>query len=112
MNLEEIKQEVSRMDPNLNGEGFQAAVVLLSGLQVGADAKKVAKFTGYAPDLVEAFSLRLHRSGVWTNGKTACEWFDKDNGGIAFWMDVCVAQGLMQRATAKKKIRSQKIGTR
>ena len=99
MTLNEIKAEVKKMDPQLDRrtKAFKAAVCLLSALQVGADSEAVSKFTGYPRKLVDAFTERLISGGVWREGKTCCEWFEEDNGGIAFWLDVCVAQGLMDR---------------
>ena len=99
MKIDKIRAEVKKMDPNLDARtfAFKAAVCLLSALQVGPDVDKVAEFTGFPRKTVNEFAERLIEGGVWKDGKTCCEWFEKDNGGIAFWMDVCVAQGLMQR---------------
>jgi hypothetical protein len=49
---------------------------------------------------VAEFAERLRADGVWTpDGRTACEWAD-EHGLLAFWMDVWVAQGLLERAPA------------
>ena len=114
MNVEEIRKEVKRMDQNLNEEdtSFKAAVVLFSALEVGPSAPKVAEFTGYPLTLCQEFSARLRESGVWKDGKTHCEWFDEKYGEIAFWMDVCVAQGLVERSKPRRKPKSHKIGAK
>jgi hypothetical protein len=37
---------------------------------------------------------------VWTtSGKTSVEWFDGDAGQLAFWLDVCIATGFLERVT-------------
>ena len=111
MNLQEIQHEVRRMDPKVSGESFKAAVVLLAALVVGPSAPQVSAFTGYPIGLCREFSARLRESGVWKDGKTHCEWFDDKCGGTAFWLDVAVAQGFVERAKPRRKIKSQKIGS-
>jgi hypothetical protein len=98
--LTQIQDEVNRMDPSLKGKGghFRSAVLLLSALAVGTSLDDLVGFTGYRRSFVEPRVKRLQQSGVFTrDGQIAAQWFD-ENGGIAFWMDVCVAEGLMQRA--------------
>lgn len=106
--LDRVKAEVLRMDDKLSEAdvSFMAAVCLLSGLVVGARSVAVARFTGYPMGLVKEFSGRLRSANVWTaNGGTRAEWFDEKHGGIAFWCDVAVAQGLLTRV---KRHRSEK----
>lgn len=100
MTLEQIKKEVHKLDPKceVNSHAYKAAVCLLASLQVGPNAKKVAEFTGYHLTTVRDFAGNLRDSGVWKKGKIHCEWFDKKSGSTAFWLDVAVAQGLVQRA--------------
>ena len=96
-----IRREVKHLDSALpeNDESFKAAVVMLSMLVVGTDVPPLSMFTGYAPDFVEPLVERLQANGVvQRDGTIAANWFDENEGGIAFWMDVCVAQGLMKRA--------------
>lgn len=91
---------VKEMDPNLSEEdgAFAAAMVLIAATQVGTKADRIAKRTGLKREVVRAYNRRLREQGVFIkNGKIACEWFDKKTGGIAFWMDVSVAEGLMNR---------------
>ncbi len=97
--IDTIRKEVARLDPKLDVEsdGYKAAVVLLSSLQVGPNIKRTAKFAQYPRAKVARFSRNLRKSGVWRGGKLYVEWFEEKNGGIAFWMDVCVAEGLMAR---------------
>ena len=97
--LAQIKREVRKMDRNVerDSEPFRAAVCLLAAIQVGASTKAIARFTRYPEPMVEKFSRNLRQSGVWKDDKTICEWFEPNGGGIAFWMDVAVAQGFMER---------------
>ena len=99
MKLEEIKGEVKRLDPKLKvtDEAFFVATVLLAALQVGAERKKVAEFLGVTEKRIAKYAKNLEKSGVWKDGKTSCEWFDKECSGVAFWLDVAVAEGLVER---------------
>jgi len=97
--LGDVKAEVRRMDPVLDedDEGFKAATVLLASVIVGQNQQKLVKFTGYRNTLIAKFAANLRRSGVWQKGKMADSgWFEKD-GGTAFWLDVCIARGLLKR---------------
>lgn len=98
LELQKIQKEVARLDPSIkeNSATFKTAVMLLSALQVGANEEKVMAFTGFSKSFVTSRARRLRKSGIWDGDKTACEWFGED-GGIAFWADVCVAEGLLQR---------------
>lgn len=98
--LARIREGIKSSDPNVNedDESYKAAAVLLAAINVGQNQSKIVKLLGYPRALVAKFAYNLKKSGVWKNGKTYAEWNDPENGGIAFWMDVCVAQGLMERA--------------
>jgi len=99
MTIEKIKEEVLKMDKNIEPEGhsFQTAVILLSGLVVGPNAKKIAKFTGYPLNEVKLRADNLRSSGIWKGSKLAVDWFDEKDGAIAFWCDCLVADGLLER---------------
>jgi len=102
LTLQQITEEVRRMDPHCTGDAYKAAVCLFSSLVVGPDSKKLIEFTGYPSKLVRGFSSNLRASGVWSNGLVHADWFNKDSGGVAFWCDVAVAQGLMRRVPRKR----------
>lgn len=100
--IEDITSAVEGLDPNLdpNLDTFRSALLLLSSAVVGPDEAKVAAFTGLPAAFVAERAERLRASGVWTGeGKIAADWWDEETGGIAFWIDVNVAEGLMERAT-------------
>lgn len=105
--LKQVKAEVKKLDPQLseNDTSFTTAVILISGLVIGANADKVARFTGYRRSEVRDRATRLRENGVWQRGKTCCEWFEKETGGIAFWMDVMVADGLMAKSFTASEAR-------
>jgi hypothetical protein len=82
-------------------EAYDAALVLLAGLVVGANQERICEFTGVDKRRVQTFGLRLRRNGVWKGSRTAGdEWFDDEAGGIAFSLDVGVATGLLERSRA------------
>lgn len=110
MKLEEIKRMVSGLDAKLQPEeeAFKAAVVLLSALEVGADAEKLHRFTGYPLPFIRRLEERLRENGVWRGEKTCAAWDREDGGVIAFWLDVLVALGHARRTheeRTKNKVR-------
>jgi hypothetical protein len=99
--IERVRREVQRMDSQLTPEddAFKAAVVCLSAAATGqTTVTELARFTGYQNGEIAEWVRNLKANGVFLKrGVIAADWFGKD-GGIAFWMDVNVALGLMQRA--------------
>lgn len=100
LTLKQIKREVKRLDSALKetDPSFDTAVILLAALQVGANDKKVSDFTGIPLGEVTKRGKRLRKNGIWKRGVTYADWANKESGGVAFWMDVCVADGLMSRS--------------
>lgn len=97
--LEDLKEEIRRIDPDLaeDDDGYNAVLVLLASLAVGPEIKRIAKFTGLRRDLVAWYSRNLRASGVWKRGKIYADWFDEENGGVALLLDASVAQGYVKR---------------
>jgi len=97
--VKRINLELKRLDPRLSpeDESFKAAAVLLAGLEIGLNISKLSKALGYDRSLVCKFAYNLRKSRVWRGRKTYANWNDEESGGVAFWMDVCVAQGLMEK---------------
>lgn len=98
-----VKARIRKLDPALDptDEAFRIAALLLSALQVGTDPLALAAYTGESVEWITQVAERLHTNGVWTDdGKTACDWFDTEHGGVAFWVDVRVGQGLLERSTS------------
>jgi len=91
-----------QLDPNLepSDPGFLAACVLLSSAVIGPNADRIAKFLGEPRKPVREIGRRLRLQKVWDHARVSCDWFDKDTGIYAFWLDVCVAQGWMDRTVA------------
>lgn len=98
LTLRQIKNAIHKLDPAIEPDdnAYQAAVIMLAALQVGANIRQIARFTGYLIHEVAEIGRRLRANGVWCGSKTRCEWFEKD-GGLAFWMDANVALGYMER---------------
>ena len=97
--LTEVEADVQSLDPALDrdDEAFKVAVVLLAALQVGADVERVAEFTQFDREWLEGVAANLTASGIWQDGHTACSWFE-EGGGIEFWIDVLVGQGLVEKS--------------
>ena len=109
----ELIEEVKRLDPTMSekDEAFFIASVLLSGLAVGADYKQISKFLGVRSGKVFKYKKNLEEAEIWTkDGRTSCNWFNKKTGSIAFWMDVLVAQGMLERTDKNAKKLGKKGG--
>ena|GEM_PF-7054342 len=101
--VSDVRKEVRRLDPKLKEDdrAFWAATVMLSALVVGANVRRLARFTGYGPEFIWSVRDNLRRGGIWRrDGRTRCEWGDPKNGGVAFWIDVAVAMGYLERHEA------------
>jgi hypothetical protein len=99
MTQKEIIAEVKKLDPNLSesDSSFKTARLMLTAATEGVfNADVLAGLVGLPRSFVRKRIKNLRDNGVFKDGKVYCEWFDK-NGGIAFWMDVCVAEGWMGR---------------
>jgi len=94
-----IIDEVKRLDPKIKekDEAFFIATILLSSLQVGANAKEIAEFLKVPIKRIKPYERRLRQSKIWVKGQVGCDWFDKKTGTISFWCDVGVAQGYIKR---------------
>lgn len=108
--LAQYKDEVRRLDPKLSADDkfFHAAVVLLAALQLGQNVRTLSKFTGYPPAFVQQIADRMRANKIWVNGKTRCNWFDEEGGGLEFWLDVAAAFDLVRRAPSNPRPRRQK----
>ena len=98
MNLSEAKTylieegELAETEP-----GFDAGLVLLGSAVVGPNVKRISSWAGIPRDIVALYGKRLRDNGIWVGSKIHAEWFDEKTGGIAFFCDVNVALGHMER---------------
>lgn len=99
MTREQLVAEVKRMDPALSEDSstFTVALILLASAVVGPNVVRISKLLGVPRSVVAHYSATLRRNRVWVRGKIRCNWHDEETGGAAFWIDVCVAEGLMER---------------
>lgn len=105
MSVEEVREAVVGLDPNLEPDSgaFRIATAMLAAVVLGShDVNRIAAFTGVPrKEVGEAFGrLRAQRvfRGTPNDPQFAVGWFDEEDGGIAFWCDVLVAQGLLAKA--------------
>ena len=99
-----MKEVLLKIAPELIGfersPEYQPALVLLSALVCGPDAAKLASFTGLSDSLVWNIRLWMIEAGLWTIQDVRCQhWYNQDESfrDVAFWADVLVAQGLVDR---------------
>lgn len=104
LTLAYIKRDIKRLDPTLKPSDtvYKTALILLSALVVGANAKRVAGFAKLPLDLVKEKEKQIRKNKIWLGSKTQCEWFDEENGGVAFWADVLAVEGLLKRVIKTK----------
>jgi len=104
--LQAMKEDVWNLDANLaeDSHTFQAAMVLHASEFVGPYADRIATFLGYPPGLVQVIAARLYEARIWEDDQVRSEpWFDPQKGGIAFLLDVLVAQGELIRGWSEEK---------
>lgn len=96
---QEIKNIIHELDPNLQEEdsAFSSAMILLAAAEVGPNADDIASLTNLSSEAVKERFARLEQNGVFKDGKIYCDWFDEETGTTAFWLDVCIAEGTINR---------------
>lgn len=105
--LEELKEMVHELeghdDPTTpsdeDDESYRIAVLLIAGLDRGVNLMDLIGFTGYHAEWVAKVADNLAKSGIWVDGITHCNWFDEDEDGISFWIDVNVGRGFLEKSS-------------
>lgn len=104
--LEKIRSAVKASDSNVNesDDSFKTAVILMASAYLGPCIRLMMRLTGYPRIFIVRRYNRFLENGIWDvkNRKVHGDWFGKD-GGTAFWMDVMVGEGLMERTHGKIK---------
>jgi hypothetical protein len=95
-----VKQEIRRLDSEVKpGDlAWKVAAILLSSLAVGPNADRIARFASLPYRFVREVARRLRANGVWEGRLLCVDWFEEKSGGVAFWLDVNVGLGYMERA--------------
>lgn len=96
---EQLVAQVKRLDKNISAHDkiFNTALFMLAAYYVGHDLGTLEALTGVSREFMAERTGRLRESGIWVgDDKTDCEWFAR-GGGLAFWLDVGVAEGYGQR---------------
>ncbi len=102
-----IEDELLRMDPKLNrdDETFKAAVILMFGtLNNKCSTYVLAEYLNYDQEFVRKIVRNIKSEKIWSqntardreenpNKIQISDWFDDQNGGINFWLDVSRAMG-------------------
>lgn len=94
------KKLVHDLDPKLSelDEGFKAAVVLILAAAIGPYPRAIHNMTGYQRHLIEEFITRCKTNGVMDDDYVfGNEWLKKKSGTVAFWLDVMVATGEVEK---------------
>jgi hypothetical protein len=96
----QIRKWVLELDLNLDEDcpEFDAGCVVMASAFHGPNADRCAKLLQLPRAQVREWGKRLVANGVWENGRVCADWDDEKTGGIAFWLDVTVALGWVERA--------------
>lgn len=96
----QIRTWVLELDSMLDEDcsEFHAGCVVLASAFHGPNADRCAKLLDLPRAQVREWGKNLVKNGVWEKGRVCAEWEDEKTGGIAFWLDVTVALGYVERA--------------
>ena len=100
LTLRQVKNAIRRLDDAItpDDEAYNVAMVMLSALAVGANIRRIARFTGLTYRYVTEIGRRLRANGVWCRSMTCCDWFEEENGTIAFWLDANIGLGYITQS--------------
>ena len=105
MTLKQIKSIIKSLDPPIKEteEGFKCAIVLLSCTEKPHRIKDIVEFTKIERPLVAKYMRNFRANKLFTStGKiNHSGWFDEETGGMAFYCDVNVGLGYLQRVNAE-----------
>lgn len=101
MTLNKIKNIIKSLDPEIkeNDEAYKCALVLLACVEKPHRIKDIVEFTNVEKQLVAKY-LRNFRANKLITGTGRINhggWFDEETGGLAFYCDVNVGLGYLQR---------------
>ncbi len=102
---EEVFSLIHDLDTNLHGNSlaFKVTAILLKGTEM-QNVYDLSEFFDFPLDFVKGVAYRLQDNKIWKNGKTYCDWFDGDEGIIAFWSDVCCGTGNLKRVIINNEV--------
>jgi len=83
------------------GDSFdQAALFLLTAVEIGTDTEALANSTGLPISVCEECDRHAHVSGIFLNEEIYVgDWLDPETGAIAFMLDAMCVAGLMERTS-------------
>lgn len=86
-------------DPNT--EYLDAATLLIVGLHTRHHLHDLHRATGISKTIIKVWKRRLITNGIWTGetqgSQTLSDWYDAKYGDVAFFCDVMVALGHLQK---------------
>jgi len=97
---DDVMRSVSEMeDPPRPDTVFLAC----SGI-VGPNPDEIHRFiggrAGFSRRQARNWGRRLRQQKIWDGRKIAANWLDKKTGGSAFWLDLAVMDGYLERTPA------------
>lgn len=98
--LEELKRLIEKTQDLEHRQISECMVILLSALEVGADADRLTQRTGCQREFIEAISRRMRQAGLWIGEMVDDqEWWDQDDNlrVFALFTHALVALGQLTR---------------
>lgn len=105
---DKLSAVLTAMDENFTplSDGWAGAMILLASYEMGADEFLIADALGYDSEFVSLVGNRLRNSKIWTKRRLssrASKRYDGEDGGIAFFLDINVANGSMKIGSYRKE---------
>lgn len=103
---------VIRKEFELTDKQYKHALILLAGVYVGHSDTRISKFTGLSRGFIIPRKKKLLELGMWYgDGMTNAEWC-KENGDVAFFLDILVLDGDLTKTFVPDKGAVLSLGPR
>ena len=102
----QLKAEIEAVEDTRHREISRAMALLMSTLEVGTDADRLIKYTGFSPDFVRNIRDCMTAAGLWTADLVNDEeWWDGDElNHFVLFVHAQVALGLLSRRQTSSTI--------
>ena len=102
----QLKAEIEAVEDTQHREISRAMALLMSTLEVGTDADRLIKYTGFSPDFVRNIRDCMTAAGLWTADVVNDEeWWDGDElNQFVLFVHAHVALGLLSRRQTSSTI--------
>jgi hypothetical protein len=106
---QQIEDVIRELDPKLKptDRTWMPAMFLAASLMIDGDAEEIASALEADLSYIEALATRASANDLWVNGRPDKGLYTGEGGGVAFWCDVSVLAGDMDRKGDKYSLTAQ-----